>query len=145
MGESGYAISSWSASAGYSASMLTEDAKVDSSSTRQLLPSSVNISAEYPALPDHDSMNNPSISFTIHRANQSIFFYIIHEKSLKKTNFCYLYHIMHNLDAQLCDLSQGQQEEFYFAGDLPSTRMLMSTFQSSFIPSSCTTNKIKIM
>ena len=61
MGESGYAISSWSASAGYSASMLTEDAKVDSSSTRQLLPSSVNIEAEYPALPDHDSMNNPSI------------------------------------------------------------------------------------
>ena len=61
MGESGYALSSWSASAGYSASMLTEDAKVDSSSTRQLLPSSVNISAEYPALPDHDSMNNPSI------------------------------------------------------------------------------------
>ena len=41
--------------------MLTEDAKVDSSSTRQLLPSSVNISAEYPALPDHDSMNNPSV------------------------------------------------------------------------------------
>ena len=63
MGESGYAISSWSASAGYSASMLTEDAKVDSSSTRQLLPSSVNISAEYPALPDHDSMNNPSICY----------------------------------------------------------------------------------
>ena len=61
MGESGYANSSWSASARYSASMLTEDAKVDSSSTRQLLPSSVNISAEYPALPDHDSMNNPSI------------------------------------------------------------------------------------
>ena len=61
MGESGYANSSWSASAGYSASMLTEDAKVDSSSTRQLLPSSVNISAEYPALPDHDLMNNPSI------------------------------------------------------------------------------------
>ena len=57
----GYAISSWSASAGYSASMLTEDAKVDSSSTRQLIPSSVNISAGYPALPDHDSMNNPSI------------------------------------------------------------------------------------
>ena len=60
MGESGYAISSWSASAGYSAPMLTEDAKVDSSSTRQLIPSSVNISAGYPALPDHDSMNNPS-------------------------------------------------------------------------------------
>ena len=54
-------ISSWSASAGYSASILTENAKVDSSSTHQLLPSSVNISAEYPALPDHDSMNNPSI------------------------------------------------------------------------------------
>ena len=61
MGESGYANSSWSASAGYSASILTEDANVDSSSTRQLLPSSVNISAEYPALPDHDSMNNLSI------------------------------------------------------------------------------------
>ena len=61
MGESGYANSSWSASAGYSASMFTEDTKVDSSSTRQLLPSSVNISAEYPALPDHDSMNNPSV------------------------------------------------------------------------------------
>ena len=67
MGESGYAISSWSASAGYSASMLTEDAKVDSSSTHQLLPSSVNISAEYPALPDHDSMNNPSVSAFIYR------------------------------------------------------------------------------
>ena len=61
VGESGYAFSSWSASAGYSASMLTEDAKVDSSSTHQLLPSSVNISPEYPALPDHDSMNNPSL------------------------------------------------------------------------------------
>ena len=46
VGESGYAISSWSASAGYSASMLTEYTKVDSSSTRQLLPSSVNISAD---------------------------------------------------------------------------------------------------
>ena len=64
MGESGYVNSSWSASAGYSASMLTEDAKVDSSSTRQLLPSSVNISAEYPALPDHDLMNNPSKPYT---------------------------------------------------------------------------------
>ena len=61
VGESGYAISSWSASAGYSASMLTRVAKVDSSSTRQLLAPSVNISAGYPALPDHDSMNNPSI------------------------------------------------------------------------------------
>ena len=46
VGESGYAISSWSASAGYSASMLTRDAKVDSSSTRQLLAPSVNISAD---------------------------------------------------------------------------------------------------
>ena len=34
--------------------------KLTSRKTRQLLPSSVNISAEYPALPDHDSMNNPS-------------------------------------------------------------------------------------
>ena len=65
VGESGYAISSWSASAGYSASMLTEDGKVDLSSTRQLLPSSVNISAEYPALADHDSMNNPSFSHSL--------------------------------------------------------------------------------
>ena len=31
MGKSGYAISSWSASAGYLASMLIEDPKVDSS------------------------------------------------------------------------------------------------------------------
>ena len=36
VGESGYAISSWSASAEYSASMFTKGAKVDSSSTRQL-------------------------------------------------------------------------------------------------------------
>ena len=36
MGESGYAISSWSASTGYLALMLTEGDKVDSSSTRQL-------------------------------------------------------------------------------------------------------------
>ena len=70
MGESGYANSSWSASAGYSASMLTEDAKVDSSSTRQLLPSSVNISAEYPALPDHDSMNNPSVHPRFYQCSQ---------------------------------------------------------------------------
>ena len=56
MGELGYAIPSWSASAGYLASMLTEGAKVDLS----LLAPSVNISAGYPALPDHDSMNNPS-------------------------------------------------------------------------------------
>ena len=61
MGESGYAISSWWASAGYSASMLTEGAKVELSSTRQLWASSVNISAEYSVLPDHGSMNNPSI------------------------------------------------------------------------------------
>ena len=71
MGESGYAISSWSASAGYSASMLTEGAKVDESKTRQILPSSVNISAEYPALPDHDSMNNPSVSCGGKVASQS--------------------------------------------------------------------------
>ena len=36
MGESGYAISSWSASTVYLASMLTEDAKVDLSLTCQL-------------------------------------------------------------------------------------------------------------
>ena len=42
VGESGYLISSSSGSTGYSASMLTE--------------------AKYPVLPDHDSMNNPSIS-----------------------------------------------------------------------------------
>ena len=46
VGKSGYAISSLSASAGYSASMLTEVAKVDSYSTRQLLAPSVNISAD---------------------------------------------------------------------------------------------------
>ena len=46
VGESGYAFSSWSASAGYSALMLTRVAKVDSSSTRQLLAPSVNISAD---------------------------------------------------------------------------------------------------
>ena len=61
MGESSYAISSWSARAEYSASMLTRVAKVDSSSTRQLLASSVNISARYAALPDHNSMNYPSL------------------------------------------------------------------------------------
>ena len=57
--------------------MLTEHAKVDSSSTRQLLPSSVNISAKYPALPDHDSMNNPSIFnediFTVRACDDYIF------------------------------------------------------------------------
>ena len=36
MGELGYAISSWSASTGYLALMLTEGAKVDTSSTPQL-------------------------------------------------------------------------------------------------------------
>ena len=46
MGESGYAISSWSASAGYSASMLTEGARVDSSPTHQLLAPWVSISAD---------------------------------------------------------------------------------------------------
>ena len=46
VGESGYAISSWPASAGYLASMLTRVAKVDSSTTRQLLAPSVNISTD---------------------------------------------------------------------------------------------------
>ena len=54
VGDSGYTISSWSASAGYLASMLTTVAKVDESSTRQLLAPSVSISAGNPALPDHD-------------------------------------------------------------------------------------------
>ena len=36
VGESGYGISSWSASTGYSALVLTEGAKVDSSLTCQL-------------------------------------------------------------------------------------------------------------
>ena len=54
MGESGYAVSSWSASAVYLASMLTEGAKVDE---LDLAPS-VNIKAKCTALPDHDSMNN---------------------------------------------------------------------------------------
>ena len=61
VGESCYSISSWSGSSGYSTSMLTEGAQVDSSSTRQLWAPSVNISVEYPELPDHDSMNNPSV------------------------------------------------------------------------------------
>ena len=46
MGESGHAISSWSASTGYLASMLTRGAKADLASTRQLLAPSVNISAD---------------------------------------------------------------------------------------------------
>ena len=57
-----YLFNHGSASAGYSASMSTGGAKVDSSSTRQAWAPSVNISAEYPALPDHDSMDNPSKS-----------------------------------------------------------------------------------
>ena len=61
VGESGYAISSWSASAGYSASMLTRVAKVNSSLTSTLSTLSEHL-CRYPALPDHDSMNNPSIS-----------------------------------------------------------------------------------
>ena len=61
VGESGYSISSWWSSSGYLASMLTEGAQVDLSSTCQLWAPSVNISAEYPALLDHDSMNNPSV------------------------------------------------------------------------------------
>ena len=43
--------------------MLIEGAKVDLSSTRRLWGPLVNISAEYPALPDHDSMNNPSVLY----------------------------------------------------------------------------------
>ena len=58
--EWGYSISSRSVSTGYAALMLTEGAWVDLSSTHKLWAPSVNISAEYPALPDHDSMNNPS-------------------------------------------------------------------------------------
>ena len=46
MGESGYAISSWSASAGYLASMLTRVAEADASSARQLLAPSVSICAD---------------------------------------------------------------------------------------------------
>ena len=61
VGESCYSISSWSGSSGYSTLMLTEGTRVDSSSTRQLWSPSVNISVEYPELPDHDSMNNPSL------------------------------------------------------------------------------------
>ena len=91
MGESGYAISSWSASAGYSASMLTEDAKVDSSSTRQLLPSSVNISAEYPALPDHDSMNNPSVHYSNYKYTFLICCMRICEYVTNHVDFIYIY------------------------------------------------------
>ena len=58
VGESGYAISSWSPSAGYLASMLTRVAKVDSSTFSTL---SQHL-CRYPPLPDHDSMNNPSVS-----------------------------------------------------------------------------------
>ena len=61
VGESGYSISSYSDSSRYSTSMLTEGAQVDSSLTRQLWAPSVNISVEYPELPDHGSMNNPSM------------------------------------------------------------------------------------
>ena len=52
IGKLQYAISSQSASVVYSASM----------SNRQLWELFVNISAEYTVLPDHDSMNKPSIS-----------------------------------------------------------------------------------
>ena len=65
MGESGHAISSWSASTGYSTSLLTEGAKVDWSLTLQLSAPSVNISAEYPALPNPDSMNYPQSTMYI--------------------------------------------------------------------------------
>ena len=65
VGESGHAISSWSASTGYLAEMFSECAKLDLSSTCQLGAPMVNISAEYPALLDHDLMNNPSI-YSLH-------------------------------------------------------------------------------
>ena len=42
--------------------MLMNGAKVDLPLTCQLSAPLVNISAEYPALPDHDSMNNPSVT-----------------------------------------------------------------------------------
>ena len=65
VGESGHSISSYSDSSRYSTSMLTEGAQVDSSSTRQLSAPLVNISVEYPELPDHDSMNNPSLFLSL--------------------------------------------------------------------------------
>ena len=52
----GLFIESWSASAGYSAEMLTEDGnswRVEDEST---LASSVNIEAEYPARADHEEL-----------------------------------------------------------------------------------------
>ena len=67
VGESGHSISSYSDSSRYSTSMLTEGAQVDSSSTCQLWAPSVNISVEYPELPDHDSMNNPSFYYSVIR------------------------------------------------------------------------------
>ena len=57
-------IWSWSSSTGYSASILTKVAQVDLSSTLQLWAPSVNISATYQALPDHDSMNSPSVMWS---------------------------------------------------------------------------------
>ena len=61
VGELVYSISSRSSGSGYSALMLTKGAQVDYSLTRQLWVTSVNISAEYPVLPNHDAMNTPSI------------------------------------------------------------------------------------
>ena len=60
VGESGYAISSWSASAEYSALMFTRVAKVDESTFSTL---SQHL-CQYPVLPDHDAMNNPSVCIT---------------------------------------------------------------------------------
>ena len=71
VGESGHSISSYSDSSRYSTSMLTEGARVDSSSTRQLWAPSVNISVEYPELPDHDSMNNPSVFSNLKISNKN--------------------------------------------------------------------------
>ena len=60
VGELGYAISSCSASTGYLASMLTGVAKADfHSSTFSTLGQHL---CQYPALPDHDSVNKRSVS-----------------------------------------------------------------------------------
>ena len=52
----GLFIESWSASAGYSAEMLTEDGKSWRVEDESTLASSVNIEAEYPALADHEEI-----------------------------------------------------------------------------------------
>ena len=67
MGESGYAISSWWASARYSATMFTHSVRVDSSSICQLWPPSVNISVKYPALANHIHTLTPQIIHNIYK------------------------------------------------------------------------------